>query len=204
MGLAQPVQRRGRHPGAFVVARRDQSIRAHADAIGRAETTGDDLKLLPVLAHLEEAAGMRADRAVAERRLRVAEAAAARVHRIRLREIEIPLRVRLEIKQELVEAARGHHLVVEVLVEVRLAVLVQIVIARELVAAARIKFFSLAPPFSMVLRFIIAFFQKTQVRFSAEVESFSFTESLRLYKSKLCRSIFTGQTSVHLPQREEE
>src|ERR1051326_816232 len=67
-----------------------------------------------------------------------------------------------------------------------------------------IKFFSFAPPFSIVFLFIIAFFQNVHIKFSVVPESFSFTESLRLYKSKLCKSIFTGQTSVHLPQREDE
>src|ERR1051326_9253907 len=65
------------------------------------------------------------------------------------------------------------------------------------------KFLSLAPPFSIVLRLSIAVFQKYQVQFSDLPVVFCCTASRLLNKSKLCISIFTGHTSVHFPHNEE-
>ena len=65
------------------------------------------------------------------------------------------------------------------------------------------KFFVRAPPLFISLRLSMAFFQKRKAHFSDVAEYPCSTESRRLNKSNLCRSIFTGQTSVHLPQSEE-
>ena len=61
--------------------------------------------------------------------------AAARIHRAALGEVEVAGRVGLQVEGELVEARRDLHVVVEVLVEVGLAVAVQVVQPGDLVAA---------------------------------------------------------------------
>ena len=65
--------------------------------------------------------------------LRVTEIAA-------LREIKIAVRIHLQVMRELVVFLKRRDVVIEVLVEVRLAVVVQVVQARDLIAAEHIHF----------------------------------------------------------------
>src|SRR5438034_2336185 len=49
--------------------------------------------------------------------------------------IEIPGWIGLKIEGELVKTRRGHHVVIEILIEIRLAITIEIVQARNLIAA---------------------------------------------------------------------
>src|ERR1051325_3945736 len=103
-----PVERAHGHPGAFVVTTREFAAGADADAVGRAETAGNDLQFATVLADPHQRAGVLGDGAVdwpGNHLLRKrAEAAPAVTHRASLREINIPLPIRLEVEHEFVKA----------------------------------------------------------------------------------------------------
>src|SRR5688572_27217633 len=107
-----------RDPGALVIAHGNLTFRAYADAIRSAHAGRKDLKLLAILGDLEDAAVVRGEGT---------PPAAAWIHRAALGEVKVPLRIGLQIERELVEPWRDLHVVVEVLVEVRLAVAVDVV-----------------------------------------------------------------------------
>ena len=81
---------------------------------------------------------MRTDRAIARRLCLITKSSPARVHRIGFGEIKIAGLVRLQIEDKFMETFGGHDLVVEILVVISLAISIQIVIARNLIAARRI------------------------------------------------------------------
>ena len=118
-----PVEAAGGAPVAVVVARRELALRAEPGPRARADAGRDDLELLSVLRDLEHAAVVAGDRAAREVRAQRA-----------LHVIEVPLRVGVEVHRELVVVPPLRAVVVEVLVEVRLAVAVEVAEDRHLVA----------------------------------------------------------------------
>ena len=112
-------------PSALVVAVGDLTVRSDAHAVRGADTGSVDLELLAVRRDLEDAAMVLAEGA---------PAAASRIHGSALKEVEVALRVGLEVERELMEVRGDLDVVVEVLVEVGFAVLVEVVQQRDLVA----------------------------------------------------------------------
>ena len=115
----------GWHPGALVVAVGDLTVGADAHAVRGADAGGVDFELLAVGRHLEDAAVVVAERT---------PAAATRVHGATFEEVEVALAVRLQVEGELVEVRGDLDVVVEVLVEIGLAVAVEVLEAGDLVA----------------------------------------------------------------------
>ena len=115
-----------RRPVALLVAHVKRAVRVDADAVGRAETAGDDLAGLTIRSHLDECAVL-----WDERGLRVARG---------LRVVEIPVGVGLQIHRELVEMLGHLCVVIERLVVIGLAVVVGVHQFRDLVAAGDVDF----------------------------------------------------------------
>ena len=115
-----------RRPVALLVAHVKRAVRVDADAVGRAETAGDDLAGLTIRSHLDECAVL-----WDERGLRVARG---------LRVVEIPVGVGLQIHRELVEMLGHLCIVIERLVVIGLAVVVGVHQFRDLVAAGDVDF----------------------------------------------------------------
>ena len=123
-GLGQDVEVVDGDPCALIVAVRDLVVGPDAHAIGGAHAGGDDVEARTVGRQAEDAAMVGAQGA---------PAAASRVHRAALEEVEVAAGVHLEVEGELVEVGRDLHVVVHVLIRVRLAVAVEVAQAGDLV-----------------------------------------------------------------------
>ena len=122
-----PVEPALGHPGPLVVAAGDLAVGADADPVGGAEAGGVVHQGLAVLVDLHHACRCW-PRSVSNPRPPPFTGAG-------LGEVEVPLGVGLEVEGELVEAGRHGHVVVERLVEVGLAVAVEVVQPGDPVAA---------------------------------------------------------------------
>ena len=111
-----------RRPEPFLVGQEERAVGVEADAVRGAEAGGQDLGLRAVLADLQQ-------RAVVRHQGGQGVAGGLGV-------VEVPLRVGLQAHRELVEVLGHLVVVVEALVEVGLAVAVEVVQAHDLVAAA--------------------------------------------------------------------
>jgi hypothetical protein len=120
-----------RNPSSLVVAVGDLTVRSDAHAVRGADTGSVDLELLAVRRDLEDAAMVLAEGA---------PAATSRIHGSALEEVEVTLRVGLQVEHELVEIRGDLDVVVEVLVEVGFAVLVEVVQECNLVATEDVDF----------------------------------------------------------------
>ena len=129
-GEADPVDAAHGSPDAFVVAGGDLAARADAAAVRRAQAGGDDIEPRAVRAHAQHAAVMRPGG------VPLVRAFERRV----FAKVKVARGVRLQVGGELVVVRRAAHVVVEVLVVVRLAVAVQIVQPRDLVAPEDVYF----------------------------------------------------------------
>ena len=124
--LLHPVESADGRPGTFVVAGGDLTGRADGDAIGSSETRGYDLEFLAVRGNLEERTVVVAN---------LVEAAAALADRTGLDEVEVAGGVGLQVEDELVEILRDHHVEVEGLIGIALAVAVRVAQFPDTVAA---------------------------------------------------------------------
>src|SRR5688572_5325762 len=109
-GLPDEMNISGRHPRAFVVADSHLSFRTDTHSVGGAQPGGKHLELLAVFRNLKDAAIVIAQRP---------PTAPARVDRSAFREIEVSLRISLQIERELVKTGRDLNIIVEALVPVR-------------------------------------------------------------------------------------
>ena len=119
-----PVQFASRHPMALVIAHRDFVVRTHRHAVRRAEPGGEHLELQTVPGHLDQRALVRRGD--------------VRFPRRTFRKVEIAPGIRLQIEREFVVVRCHHDVVVEVLIKIRFAVVVQVMQARDLIAAQHI------------------------------------------------------------------
>ena len=130
-----PVYRAARDPRTLVVAAGELAVRPDAHAVGRAEAGGHHGELLAVLVDLHHRASMGRHIAVAAA---AAEATSAAAHRAGLDGVKVAGLVRVQIKHKLVEALRAGDLIVETLVMIGGAVVVEVVITRHLITAGSV------------------------------------------------------------------
>ena len=126
---SDPVQWIGRNPCPLVVAGGELAGRADPDAVRRAKSGRDDFQFLAVFGDFHQRPRVRGD---------ALKPGAARIHRTGFCKIKIAVLVGLQVKNELVETFGRSVTIAEVLVVTGFAVVVQIVVARELVAAGSV------------------------------------------------------------------
>ena len=109
---------------AFLVGRRDLALGPHRHAVRHPEAPADDLEILAGRIELHDHTVM-----VDPGRECVAR---------RLGEVEVAVTIPIEIEGELVKVVCGEEVVVEVLIEVRFAIVVEVVQPRDLVAVQHV------------------------------------------------------------------
>ena len=122
--LADEVDAVLRRPVAFLVAGEKRAVAIHRHAVGRAEAIGNAPALGAVLAHLDDGSVMRHQPVLGMAR--------------GLGKIKIALRIRLQIHRELVEMLSHLMVVVEALIKIHLAIIVDVVQPGDLVAATNV------------------------------------------------------------------
>src|SRR5262249_55890997 len=108
-------------PKSLLVREEESAVVIHANAVRRTKTGGQDFRLAAVFAHFQQRSMLRN-----ERRFSVSSGLAV---------VKIPLGVRLQVHRKFVEMLGNLLVVVEALIEVRLAISVEVAKHRNLVAA---------------------------------------------------------------------